>query len=632
MNHRFSHVSRGWAAGLLACSLGLFALGAQASDDPPGRVGRLADMKGQVWLLEGGQGEWQTATRNRPVTTGDRLATDRDSRVEVQIGSTTVRLGESADLEVARLDDDRIELMLHDGAASMSLREPEVARELQLTTPEGRYQPRTPGLFRVDRGQRGSFAASITGEIDFESRDSQLTVRTGQRAEFWIDPADQRTHYSWASMPNDEFEQWVRKDEQRDQRYAARRPVSPEMTGAEDLEGHGRGSQHPEYGSVWYPTAVAVGWAPYRFGRWAWVRPWGWTWVDDAPWGFAPFHYGRWVHWGGRWAWAPGTYVRRPVYAPAMVGWIGGGGLSLSLQIGGGRGGPPVGWVPLAPREVYYPQYRHSNVYIQQVNVTHIHVKQKIVEAPGRPVMYTNRGVPGGVTVVSSDVLTQRQSVGNAARPSDDVVMRAVRSDRGLTHEAPPVPANASQAPRVPQSAGALAAPARPSIDRPRVSTLNGDEGRGPRPGPERRTEIGGGLGAAAGAGDEGRGAAARPTPERRADSPAVAPAPGRPAVPRPPVSQAVPREERVPHEGRPQREERIQREERSAREPAAVPMQRREPAESHSQAAPRAVPAPQPAQQAVPREERQERKQREREAKREGHRESRRDGASGMN
>ena len=135
------------------------------------------------------------------------------------------------------------------------------------------YQPRTPGLFRVDRGQRGSFAASITGEIDFESRDSQLTVRTGQRAEFWIDPADQRTHYSWASMPNDEFEQWVRKDEQRDQRYAARRPVSPEMTGAEDLEGHGRWSQHPEYGSVWYPTAVAVGWAaiagrgPHRAGN-----------------------------------------------------------------------------------------------------------------------------------------------------------------------------------------------------------------------------------------------------------------------------------------------------------------------------------------------------------------------------
>jgi hypothetical protein len=25
------------------------------------------------------------------------------------------------------------------------------------------------------------------------------------------------------------------------------------------------------------------------------MSPWGWTWVDNAPWGFAPFHYGRWV-------------------------------------------------------------------------------------------------------------------------------------------------------------------------------------------------------------------------------------------------------------------------------------------------------------------------------------------------
>ena len=51
----------------------------------------------------------------------------------------------------------------------------------------------------------------------------------------------------------------------------------------------------PEYGTVWFPHVTIVGWAPYRYGHWAWISPWGWTWVDDAPWGFAPFHYGRWV-------------------------------------------------------------------------------------------------------------------------------------------------------------------------------------------------------------------------------------------------------------------------------------------------------------------------------------------------
>ncbi len=341
---------------------------------------------------------------------------------------------------MTRLDDDRIELMLHGGTASLRVREPEVAREVQLATSEGRFQPRGPGLFRIDRSDRGTQAASTQGEIDFESADSQLTLRPGQRAELWFDGNDRRTHYSWSTSVNDDFEQWVRRDDARDERYAARHPISPEMTGADDLYGNGQWSTHPEYGAVWYPTTVVAGWAPYRYGRWAWVRPWGWTWVDDAPWGFAPFHYGRWMFWGGRWCWAPGTYVRRPVYAPAMVAWVGGPHVNVSINIGGGQ---PVGWVPLAPRETYYPAYRVSNTYVQQVNITHVHVTQ-VVQPQRRPVMYTNSGVAGGITMVSSDVLTRRQAVATAARPADDEMVRAVRNQRGVVQVTPPTPANAS--------------------------------------------------------------------------------------------------------------------------------------------------------------------------------------------
>ena len=129
------------------------------------------------------------------------------------------------------------------------------------------------------------------------------------------------------------------------------------MTGAEDLDRYGQWEQTPEYGAALDAARRSrVGWAPYSTGHWAWVRPWGWTWVDDAPWGFAPFHYGRWVYHRNRWCWAPGTYVARPVYAPALVAWIGGPRVSVSISVGGG--GPPVGWFPLAPREVYVPAYR----------------------------------------------------------------------------------------------------------------------------------------------------------------------------------------------------------------------------------------------------------------------------------
>ena len=76
---------------------------------------------------------------------------------------------------------------------------------------------------------------------------------------------------------------------------------------------------------------MTPGWAPYQSGHWAYVAPWGYTWVDDSPWGFAPFHYGRWVWLHGGWGWIPPprggpTYVPT-VYAPALVAWVGGASL-----------------------------------------------------------------------------------------------------------------------------------------------------------------------------------------------------------------------------------------------------------------------------------------------------------------
>ena len=90
---------------------------------------------------------------------------------------------------------------------------------------------------------------------------------------------------------------------------------------------------------------VAPQWAPYRFGQWVWVQPWGWTWVDAAPWGFAPFRYGRWFWWGNRWSWAPGPGRPRPVVVPVAPGVI----------VGGRPPPPPLGWMPLGSRDPYRP-------------------------------------------------------------------------------------------------------------------------------------------------------------------------------------------------------------------------------------------------------------------------------------
>ncbi|MED5619333.1 DUF6600 domain-containing protein [Ideonella sp. BN130291] len=420
--------------------------------DPPGRVGRLAQFHGTVWMYDTDQGEWVAAERNRPLTTGDRLATDRDGQAELRIGSTTVRVAADTELALVQLDDQRMRLQLERGSVAARLRSRETAAEFQLLTAEGSFTPQRPGHYRIDRDDTLSAANVWDGELRFEAPDSTLVVPRGQRAEFWKEGSV--THYTWAGMPQDSFTDWVQAEDRRDERNATARYVSPEMTGYEDLDRYGRWDRHPEYGTIWVPVQVAPSWAPYRHGRWAWVRPWGWTWVDEAPWGFAPFHYGRWFWWGGRWAWAPGSYVARPVYAPALVGWVGGPQVSVSIHIGS----PPlVGWVPLAPREVYYPAYPVGPGYWRHLNP---HAPDRFYrpgQPPRGPVMYTNRGVPGGVTVVPSDVLKQRQPVANVARTVDPRMAQQLASQKATVPLPPPPPAGARPAPTMPGTTTAVA-------------------------------------------------------------------------------------------------------------------------------------------------------------------------------
>jgi len=61
-----------------------------------------------------------------------------------------------------------------------------------------------------------------------------------------------------------------------------------------------------EYGRVWVPAGVGAEFQPYSDGHWA-LTDWGWTYVSDAPWGWAAYHYGRWGYGLGLgWYWIPG--------------------------------------------------------------------------------------------------------------------------------------------------------------------------------------------------------------------------------------------------------------------------------------------------------------------------------------
>ena len=404
MNPLSDNLLRRWRqlACLLAAALCVAgAAQAQTEIDPPGRVGRVADVAGPVWWFDLEEGRWTEAQRNRPVTAGDRLSTGRDAQAELRIGSTTVKMAEGTELEMLRLDDERVRIQLHRGSIALRLRSSEVAAETQFGTDEAWLQPLRGGLYRLDRDDDTTFAASWRGELRV-SDEVGLDIEGGRRLQLWREGPSRQLRHRWATVLDDAFAARVLREDRDDERTASAAYVSPEMTGFEDLDRNGRWDQHPEYGPVWTPLTVRSDWAPYRQGHWTWVRPWGWTWVDDAAWGFAPFHYGRWVSWRNRWCWVPGSYQARPVYAPALVAWLDGPSVGIGLRVGG----PTLSWVPLAPWELFRPHFRSSPSYHDRVN-TPDHRRWQPPRRSGDH-RYGNEGVPGAVTVVPSDRLRPR--------------------------------------------------------------------------------------------------------------------------------------------------------------------------------------------------------------------------------
>lgn len=351
---------------LATVALALFLSSALAEADPPARVGRLGLIENDVEFRVDRSSPPMPATGNWPLSSGASLTTGDDGRVEAWIGSTAYRIAEDSEIEFPRIDDARVEVRVRQGSLTVSVLDRDQADDIELSMPEGSVRFVTPGRYRIDVDGAHSELRVQAGRAVFDDGRQVTQVSAGQRYAQWDDGNSQFD----ADRGADAFDRWVAGRESGTYAATARRYVSPHMTGYQDLDLWGDWRSAPEYGAIWYPRAVADDWAPYRHGRWAWIEPWGWTWIDQAPWGFAPFHYGRWVLVAGRWGWVPGRPSVRPVYAPALVGWLGEPGWRVSFSFGAA---PAVGWFPLAPREVYVPTYRYSPTYVRRINVMHVH-------------------------------------------------------------------------------------------------------------------------------------------------------------------------------------------------------------------------------------------------------------------
>ncbi len=403
---RFTHI--------VAPALALVLLPVQGPDnrdvDPPSRVARLSFINGSVSFRPGDVDDWTDATVNYPLRSGDHLWTDSDARAEISLGSTVIRLNQWTDFGLLALDDRTAQIDLSEGSLDVRVRRLDDRDVFEIDTPNGAVTLERPGTYRVDVDSSGDTTVVTVrgGAAEVTASGSAFPVEAGQVG--ILSGRDAPSYDIADASPPDDWERWCASRDRRWDESRSTRYVSPDMVGYEDLDDYGDWRDGGSYGPVWVPREVDAGWAPYRNGHWAWVDPWGWTWVDDAPWGFAPFHYGRWVWYYDRWAWVPGRVVARPVYAPALVAFVGGPHWSLTLAAGGAGG---VAWFPLGPDEAYVPAYRASPTYIRNVNVTNVDVTNiNVTTIDVTNVHYRNRDVPRAVTSVSEQTFVGARPVG----------------------------------------------------------------------------------------------------------------------------------------------------------------------------------------------------------------------------
>ncbi|MCY1276596.1 hypothetical protein D9M70_252620 [compost metagenome] len=363
--------------------------------DPSARIATLTAVEGNLSFAPAGSDQWAATGLNRPVTTGDRLWMDAGGRAELHAGTVAMRMGGATAASILNLDDDTTQVKLTQGTLQVRVRALPQDQTVEIDTPNLAFVPREPGDYRFDVAPDGS-TTTVTmrhGSAVVYGDSRSIELQRGDRMRFaGTDLADA----GGGPVAEDSFDRWTAARDAREDASPSARYLPREMPGYAALDDYGDWQEEPAYGAVWFPRAVSAGWAPYSAGHWAWIAPWGWTWIDDAPWGFAPSHYGRWAYVGTRWGWVPGPRGR-PCYSPAVVAFVGGGGGGRhgwsSVHVGGG---PGVAWYPLGPRDAYRPAYRASPSYVARIN--RVTVNNFVMRDRGRHAPYANRNVPGAIT------------------------------------------------------------------------------------------------------------------------------------------------------------------------------------------------------------------------------------------
>src|SRR5512140_2047408 len=189
------------------------------AQDPPGRVGRLNYSQGSISFRPAGEDDWVTAVPNRPMVAGDDLWADENSRAEVHVGSTAMRLGEKTGITFLELDDHTTQIRLAEGSLILRVRHLDDDDNYEVDTPNLAFTLRQPGEYRLDVSEDGS-QTNITvwhGRGRVTGGGDTYTVVADQSASFTGN--EHHLDYDLGQIPrSDDLDNWAFERDEREDR------------------------------------------------------------------------------------------------------------------------------------------------------------------------------------------------------------------------------------------------------------------------------------------------------------------------------------------------------------------------------------------------------------------------------
>src|SRR2546426_10657043 len=342
-----------WLAVLLVAACLVLPLAPRASAQEGVLVGRIAYTEGQVLRFVPETQDWVATVKDAPFGMHDALYTDPQARAELILpNGLWVRIGASTQLQLIALTSDASEIDVASGVTRFYNTSADGV--VKATTPFGAVLAEPDATFDLYVGDQSMEVLALKGDIAFihQATNARYDVIPGSSSILAnateVASGDGTVDTAWDDWNAGRDRLWAQRAQAQG---ASVRHLPPQIQDdAYALEENGRWervSYEGEAHDFWRPTTVAATWQPFTVGRWTdWYEDQ--TWVPDEPFGYVTHHYGNWVVVNGLWYWAPPVatvaLATGPLlgfaWYPGRVAWI--------------HSAADIGWVPLAPTEVYY--------------------------------------------------------------------------------------------------------------------------------------------------------------------------------------------------------------------------------------------------------------------------------------